>query len=194
MRLLARFTAFLLALSGTTFIALAGGAPAFAKDTDCSDYPSQAAAQHYFDSHGGGPNNNVDLLDADGDGIACESNSCPCVGAGGGGGGGGGGSTPPPKKRFHIIKVRGHEIRHTGKFEAIGSIVTFKNGRFTMQRKIGSGAFKPWKFVKTKPVTGKFRTKIKAAGSKKTCFRVVVPETKKFKKTIGKNFGCIVTD
>jgi hypothetical protein len=32
-------------------------------------------------------------LDADHDGIACESNPCPCIGRGGGGGGGGGGGT-----------------------------------------------------------------------------------------------------
>lgn len=59
-----------------------------AGDRDCSDFSSQAAAQHYFDSQGGGPNNNVDNLDADGDGRVCETNPCPCAGPGGDGGGG----------------------------------------------------------------------------------------------------------
>jgi Excalibur calcium-binding domain len=35
--------------------------------------PSQAAAQAYFDAHGGSPSNNVDNLDADHDGKACEA-------------------------------------------------------------------------------------------------------------------------
>jgi len=70
--------------------------------------------------------------------------------------------------------------------------VTFKNGRFTIQRKAGGSGWQAWKYAKTKP-NGDFRTAIKQAGQKKTCFRVVVPETKHYKKTIGKNFGCIVS-
>ena len=66
------------------------GATAAAADRDCSDFPTQAAAQHWFDAHGPG---DPASLDADGDGIACESNPCPCAQPGGGGGGGGGGGT-----------------------------------------------------------------------------------------------------
>lgn len=83
---------------------------AVAKDMDCGDFDSQAAAQNYFENNGGGPNNNVDNLDADGDGIACESNPCPCSNGGGGGGGGDGdgGGNPGPqtiKQKAKIIRL-----------------------------------------------------------------------------------------
>jgi micrococcal nuclease len=42
-------------------------------DKDCSDFSSQAEAQRYFEAKGGSPSNNVDRLDRDRDGIACES-------------------------------------------------------------------------------------------------------------------------
>jgi len=42
-------------------------------DTDCSDYASQAAAQAALRADPSDPNG----LDADGDGIACESNPAP---------------------------------------------------------------------------------------------------------------------
>lgn len=48
--------------------ALAQGA-----DRDCPDFPSQAAAQKYFVDRGGSPDNNVDRLDRDRDGVACEN-------------------------------------------------------------------------------------------------------------------------
>jgi len=42
-------------------------------DKDCSDFATHAEAQAYFVSKGGSPTNNVDRLDADHDGSACES-------------------------------------------------------------------------------------------------------------------------
>ena len=42
-------------------------------DKDCPDFATHAEAQAYFESKGGSPTNNVDRLDADHDGIACES-------------------------------------------------------------------------------------------------------------------------
>jgi len=42
-------------------------------DKNCSDFATQAEAQQYFDSHGGSPTNNVDGLDNNHDGIACQS-------------------------------------------------------------------------------------------------------------------------
>ncbi len=42
-------------------------------DKDCKDFSSHAEAQSYFESKGGSPSNNVDDLDRDNDGIACES-------------------------------------------------------------------------------------------------------------------------
>jgi len=42
-------------------------------DYDCDDFDTQEEAQEYFESQGGSANTNVDGLDGDGDGIACES-------------------------------------------------------------------------------------------------------------------------
>jgi Excalibur calcium-binding domain len=75
-------TALALALSATP-AALAQA------DRDCADFASQAEAQAYFEANGGSPSNNVDNLDADHDGQACENFAY----AGGGGGGGTGGGT-----------------------------------------------------------------------------------------------------
>lgn len=59
------------------------------RDRDCGSFGSQAAAQNYFIGHGG-PSSDPDGLDADHDGVACESNPCPCST------GTGGGPPPPP--------------------------------------------------------------------------------------------------
>ena len=42
-------------------------------DKDCSDFATHDEAQAYFTSKGGSPSNNVDKLDNNHDGIACES-------------------------------------------------------------------------------------------------------------------------
>ncbi len=74
----------LLAAVATT-AALHDAAPAGAADRDCSDFPSQRAAQNYFLAKGG-PRRDPDHLDSDGDGTACETLPCPCrYGSGGGG-------------------------------------------------------------------------------------------------------------
>jgi hypothetical protein len=52
-------------------------APRAAADANCSDFATQAAAQAYFIAHGG-PAADPDRLDADHDGVACESLPCPC--------------------------------------------------------------------------------------------------------------------
>jgi len=45
-----------------------------AGDLDCGDFSTQSAAQYHMNNHPGDP----DGLDGDSDGIACESNPCPC--------------------------------------------------------------------------------------------------------------------
>src|SRR4051812_25146734 len=61
--------------------ALAGHAAArAAADANCSDFANQAAAQSYYIAHGG-PAQDPDRLDADHNGIACESRPCPCSSA-----------------------------------------------------------------------------------------------------------------
>ena len=57
---------------------LAGGrAPRATANSNCTDFGTQAAAQSYYIAHGG-PAQDPDGLDADHDGIACESRPCPC--------------------------------------------------------------------------------------------------------------------
>lgn len=63
-----------------TMAALAAGAlalgiaaaPATAADKDCSDFSTWRAAQKFYKRHGG-PQRDPHRLDADRDGIACES-------------------------------------------------------------------------------------------------------------------------
>lgn len=77
-----------------------------AADFDCADFATQAEAQEYLEP--GDPYG----LDADNDGIACESNPCPCGSASGGGGGGAIGSPPPPPP-FELSKSAARaEARH----------------------------------------------------------------------------------
>ena len=51
-------------------------APAQAADRDCGDFATQRAAQNFFLNNT--PGADPHALDSDGDGIACESNPCPC--------------------------------------------------------------------------------------------------------------------
>jgi hypothetical protein len=51
------------------------GTAAQVEDRDCPDFDSQEEAQDFFEDNGGSPDNNVDRLDADGDGEACEDSS-----------------------------------------------------------------------------------------------------------------------
>lgn len=48
-------------------------------DRDCGDFASQAGAQSFYLQAGAG---DPHRLDDDGDGVACESNPCPCTGRG----------------------------------------------------------------------------------------------------------------
>jgi hypothetical protein len=68
---------------------IATSPPADAVDYNCSDFATQAEAQTFFLAHGG-PSSDPYGLDADHDGIACESNPCPCSTSTGGGGSGSG--------------------------------------------------------------------------------------------------------
>ena len=59
-----------------TFAALAAlslaAAPAAAADKDCADFSSWKQAQNFYKKHGG-PRYDPHRLDADDDGVACES-------------------------------------------------------------------------------------------------------------------------
>jgi len=99
-----------LAVAGLVGVTLAATSPASAiADRDCGDFGSQAAAQNFYLDQGG-PDSDPHRLDADSDGVACESNPCPCSTSQGGGGNGGGGNTNPPppeprKQAAHVVKV-----------------------------------------------------------------------------------------
>ena len=51
----------------------AGGPNKPVSEVNCSDFSTHAAAQRWFDQHGGSPSHDVAGLDADHDGLACES-------------------------------------------------------------------------------------------------------------------------
>lgn len=71
-------TTIMLLISALIVVAVPSpGRAAAGLDKDCSDFATQAAAQNFFLDHGG-PQSDPHRLDADGDGIACESNPCPC--------------------------------------------------------------------------------------------------------------------
>lgn len=65
------------AIAGLGLGLVATGAGAQSSDRDCSDFPNQASAQSFFLASGG-PSSDPHGLDADNDGVACESNPCPC--------------------------------------------------------------------------------------------------------------------
>jgi hypothetical protein len=71
MRLLSGIVALLMIFAVTTGL---GTPPPAAEAATCADFPTQAVAQSYLRDNPSDP----DGLDADGDGIACESNPCPC--------------------------------------------------------------------------------------------------------------------
>ena len=85
-----------LALVAGLFIVLAPTA-AQAADKDCGDFSTQKAAQIFF-LNNGGPSSDPHRLDSEGDGIACESNPCPCYYGSDTGGGDDGGAEPRPEK------------------------------------------------------------------------------------------------
>lgn len=66
-----------LALVAGILSVLAIASPAQASGVNCSDFSTQKAAQIWFLNHGG-PWSDPEGLDSEGDGIACESNPCPC--------------------------------------------------------------------------------------------------------------------
>ena len=66
-----------LALVASVLVGLGSATPARAVvDRDCGDFASQAAAQTFFLASS--PSTDPHRLDADGDGIACDANPCPC--------------------------------------------------------------------------------------------------------------------
>jgi endonuclease YncB( thermonuclease family) len=84
-KVLYRPLATLAAIASIAGLALIQPTPAHAVDRDCGDFSTQADAQRFFLDQGG-PSSDPHRLDGDNDGIACESNPCPCSFS----------TTPPP--------------------------------------------------------------------------------------------------
>lgn len=102
-------------LAGMLFVVFSS-TPASAADKDCSDFATQRAAQIFFLKHGG-PQRDPHRLDAEGDGIACEANPCPCYTGRHLPGGGGGGGPAVVRQR---AKVTEHVDGDTIKVKIIG--------------------------------------------------------------------------
>lgn len=63
----------LLVFAGSLFLLLVlDTSQVSSQDRDCADFDTQQEAQDYFESKGGSRSFNADLLDEDGDGLACE--------------------------------------------------------------------------------------------------------------------------
>jgi hypothetical protein len=92
-------------------------------------------------------------------------------------------------KPKHDLQASGKEIGNTDKFIAFGKVSTYPSGKIKLLRKVGSGDYKAYKKVKTRD-SGKFKTRIFQVGNKRTCFKVVVPQTATYKKTQA-GIGCI---
>lgn len=103
-RLMHYAVSLLVALSGLLVFS-ATAAPAHAEpDRDCGDFGTQAAAQDFYLDHGG-PKSDPHQLDSDDDGVACESNPCPCSTSQGGGGAGGDHQVPVKRQPARVIRV-----------------------------------------------------------------------------------------
>lgn len=102
-RVLHYLVALFLAVTGALVLTGSPAAHAVA-DRDCGDFSTQAAAQQFF-LNAGGPKSDPHRLDADGDGVACESNPCPCSTDQGGGGGNPPAQEPVRRQKARIIRV-----------------------------------------------------------------------------------------
>ena len=92
---------------------------AYAADKDCGDFNTQKAAQTFY-INAGGPEQDPHRLDADDDGIACDSNPCPCSSWQGGGDSGGGGGDDKPKTLRQKAKIISVTDGDTVKVRLIG--------------------------------------------------------------------------
>ena len=76
------------------------------------------------------------------------------------------------------------------RFRVVGKVTTYRGQRIRLQRKAGTGSYRTYRRPVTTEGTGRFRTILKQVGSRRTCFRVVVPATTQYRRTT-KNVGCI---
>ncbi|MFN8193773.1 MAG: fibronectin type III domain-containing protein [Nocardioidaceae bacterium] len=140
-------------------------------DKDCGDFRTQKAAQIFFINHGG-PQSDPHRLDEDGDGIACESNPCPCYFGSSAPGGGGG---QPVVKPSSIVVTPSRSAGIAG--EPLSLTVRVKPAvarSVTIQRKHDG----TWRAIKRARTTARgtlvMKTEVAAASS---TYRAVAPKT-----------------
>lgn len=92
------------------------------------------------------------------------------------------------KVKHDLTITAAGEIKNTDRFFVKGKVSTYKNRKVRLERKIGKGA---WKLYKKMPTNGKGKFSAQFDGPTGSCFKVVVPSTKKYKETQAK-IGCIV--
>lgn len=184
-RPIAYLVTLLMALLGLGVISTASPAAA---DRDCSDFATQAAAQHFFIANGG-PSRDPHYLDADGDGEACESNPCPCYY-------GTSGPKPPsqqapskPKKKKHSITGKIVRSGPAKTMRLTGKVSTFKAGQIQVRRKVAGKSYRTYKSIATSGSSGAFERTLDYIGRQRTCFEVVVPATAGYLKTTV-SLGC----
>ncbi len=91
----------------------------------------------------------------------------------------------------HDLIAKGKEAS-PGKFVAFGKVSTYKNRKITIQRARCDGGcrFNFYKTTFTDRDDGRFYTRIYKGSSRVACFKVVVPETARY-KTTKQQIGCI---
>lgn len=169
-----------------------GASPASAADKDCSDFASQKAAQIFF-LKAGGPSSDPHGLDAEGDGIACESNPAPYYyGTTVPDGDGSGDSQPAPAPQPVVVKssvklsVDRHRAIKGEPFTLVASVSPQGRRTVVVQRFVN----RHWKFFakgvtsREGKVSGSFRTPAES-----TKYRALVKPTsvgnKKFTSATG---------
>ncbi len=131
-------TSFALALLGALCLAVAAAPKAAARDYNCSDFANQAEAEEYLLP--GDPYN----LDADSDGIVCESLPCPCSSTPGGGGDGGPGATtgrpkPPKLNKAAARRAATHKAHRYADHNPRIDRLSFKGCRRRTRHKVRCG-------------------------------------------------------
>jgi len=96
----------------------------------------------------------------------------------------------------HHLCAHGKEVGDTNKFVAYGRVSTYTDKRIKIQRRAcGTCDWRFYKRIRTSADEGRFRTQIEAGlrVPSRICYRVVVPETRKY-RTTRLMAGCIVRE
>lgn len=142
-------------------------------DRDCGDFSSQAAAQSFY-LKAGGPDSDPHGLDADDDGIACDSNPCPCSDRTSSG-------TKPPAakparpKPLHVVRELATDRAQRGRIAVSAKVLTHRGGTVMLQKSRHRGWGYRTFVRKQTHLGGKFRAVFRAAVG--THVRLLVPET-----------------